>query len=321
MSEFSNSELRRLDLTLLLVFLGLLRRRKALDVAVDLGLTQSAISQALRRLRDIFGDELFLRRPHGMEPTATALALERPVAMAVEGLRGALGAARAFDPATATGLVRVAALDAEQAVLVPPLASRLRRLAPGMTLSVLPMGRDAAMEALSEGQADIAVGFVWNRPDAVCGEVLYDEGFLVAGRPEVLPDAPRIGIDTYCAADHVLVSPAGDLRGVVDDQLEAMERSRRVVLGLPAFLPALAAAAGAYALVTLPGRVARAFAPGFGLATAEPPLPVRRFPVSAFWHRRNDADPRTVWLRRQLRDIEGDVAVNGRPAADDLTRG
>ena len=238
MSEFSNNELRRLDLTLLLVFLGLLRRRKALDVAVDLGLTQSAISQALRRLRDIFGDELFLRRPHGMEPTATALALERPVAMAVEGLRGALGAARAFDPATATGLVRVAALDAEQAILVPPLASRLRRMAPGMTLSVLPMGRDAAMEALSEGRADIAVGFVWNTPDAVCGEVLYDEGFLVAGRPAVLPDAPRIGLDSYCAADHVLISPAGDLRGVVDDQLEAMGRSRRVVLGLPAFLPA-----------------------------------------------------------------------------------
>lgn len=321
MSEFSNNELRRLDLTLLLVFLGLLRRRKALDVAVDLGLTQSAISQALRRLRDIFGDDLFLRRPHGMEPTATALALERPVALAVEGLRGALGTARAFDPATATGLVRVAALDAEQAVLVPPLASRLRQLAPGITLSVLPMGRDAAMEALSEGRADIAVGFVWNKPDAVCGEVLYDEDFLVAGSPGVLPDAPRIDIEAYCGADHVLISPAGDLRGVVDDQLEAMGRSRRVVLGLPAFLPALAAVAAASALVTLPARVARAFAPGFGLVTAEPPLPVRRFPVSVFWHQRNDADPRTLWLRRQLQDIEAVVTANGQAAAEDLVRG
>ncbi len=118
MSEFSTSELRRLDLTLLLVFLGLVRHRKAVDVAAELGLTQSAISQALKRLRDIFGDDLFLRRPHGMEPTATALALEAPVAAAVNSLRGALGAARAFSPATATGVVRVAALDAEQAVLI-----------------------------------------------------------------------------------------------------------------------------------------------------------------------------------------------------------
>jgi DNA-binding transcriptional LysR family regulator len=301
MSELSTSELRRLDLTLLLVLLGLLRHRKALDVAADLGLTQSAISQALKRLRDIFGDALFLRRPYGMEPTALALALEAPVAAAVEALRGALGAARSFDPATATGLVRLAALDAEQAVLIPPLAARLRRLAPGLTLSVLPLGRGAAMDALSEGRADLVLGYVWDLPEAISAEPLYDESFLVAGRPEALPQAPHIGLDAYCAADHVLISPGGDLRGVVDDQLAAMDRRRRVVLGLPAFLPALAAVAASQALVTLPARVARAFAPGFGLATAEPPIPVRTFPVSVFWHRRNDTDPRASWIRQQLR--------------------
>ncbi|MFN3282150.1 MAG: LysR family transcriptional regulator [Tabrizicola sp.] len=300
MSDFSISELRRLDLTLLLVLLGLVRHRKAVDVAAELGLTQSAISQALKRLRDIFGDELFLRRPHGMEPTATALALEAPVAAAVEALRGALGVARAFDPATATGVLRVAALDAEQAVLIPPFAARLRQAAPGLTLSVLPLGRGAAMEALSEGRADLALGFVWDPPEAIRVDHLYVEGFLVAGRPEVLPQAPELDLDSYCKADHVLISPGGDLRGVVDDRLEAMGRTRRVVLGLPAFLPALAAAAASRALVTLPARLATAFAPGFGLVTAPPPLEVRRFPVSAFWHRRNDADPRTIWIRQQL---------------------
>jgi DNA-binding transcriptional LysR family regulator len=303
MSELSTSELRRLDLTLLMVFLGLLRHRKALDVAADLGLTQSAISQSLKRLRDIFGDDLFLRRPHGMEPTATALALEVPVAAAVDALRGALGAARTFDPATASGVVRVAALDAEQAVLIPSLAARLRHLAPGLTLSVLPLGRGAAMEALSEGRADLVLGYVWDLPEAISGEPLYDECFLVAGRPEALPHAPHISLDDYCAADHVLIAPGGDLRGVVDDQLAAMDRGRRVVLGLPAFLPALAAVAASGTLVTLPARVARAFAPGFGLATAEPPIPVRSFPVSAFWHRRNDTDPRTAWIRQQIREL------------------
>ncbi len=304
MSELSTSELRRLDLTLLLVFLGLLRHRKALDVAAELGLTQSAISQSLKRLREIFGDELFLRRPHGMEPTATALALEAPVAAAVNALRGALGAARAFDPATATGLVRVAALDAEQAVLVPPLAARLRRLAPGLTLSVLPLGRGEAMDALAEGRADLALGYVWDLPEAISSDSLYSESFLVAGLPSAVPHAPRIDIDSYCTADHVLISPGGDLRGVVDRQLETIGKSRRIILGLPAFLPALAAVAASGALVTLPARVALAFAPGFGLVTAEPPVPVRAFPVSAFWHRRNDADPRTIWIRQQLGELE-----------------
>lgn len=300
MSDLSISQLRRLDLTLLLVFLGMVRHRKAADVAAELGLTQSAISQAVKRLRDIFQDDLFLRRPHGMEPTATALALEDPVRRAVEALRGALGAARTFDPTQAEGVVRIAALDAEQAVLIPPLAARVRSEAPGLRLSVLPLGRADAVEALTEGRADLALGFIWDLPDTIMGESLYEESFLVAGLPQVLPGAPSVSLDAYCAADHVLISPAGDLRGVVDDRLAAMGRHRTITLGLPAFLPALAAVASSGALLTLPARLAESLAPGFGLVTATPPLEVRRFPVSVFWHRRNSADPRTTWLRGQL---------------------
>jgi DNA-binding transcriptional LysR family regulator len=300
MSDLSISQLRRLDLTLLLVFLGLVRHRKAADVAAELGLTQSAISQAVKRLRDIFQDDLFLRRPHGMEPTATALALEDPVRRAVEALRGALGAARAFDPMQAEGIVRIAALDAEQAVLIPPLAARLRQAAPGLRLSVLPLGRADAVEALTEGRADLALGFIWDLADTIMSEQLYEESFLVTGLPTALPYAPTVNLDAYCAADHVLISPAGDLRGVVDDRLAAMGRHRTITLGLPAFLPALAAVASSGALLTLPARLAQRLAPGFGLVTATPPLEVRRFPVSVFWHRRNSADPRTAWLRGQL---------------------
>jgi DNA-binding transcriptional LysR family regulator len=285
-----------LDLTLLLVFLGLLRHRKALDVAGELGLTQSAISQALRRLRDVFGDPLFLRRPHGMEPTATALGLERPVALAVEALRGALGQARAFDPAAVRGVVRVAALDSQQAGLIPALAARLRDRAPGLTLSVLPLGRGAAIEALVEGRIGIFFGFLPDLPDTIRSRPLHAETYLVAGRSDSLPDAPEIGLDAYCAADHVLVSPGGDLAGIVDAELERQDRSRRVILGLPAFLPALAAVRASGALVTLPARIAQTFAPGFGLVTALPPLALRSFDVSAYWHRRNDHDPQVQWL-------------------------
>lgn len=287
---------------MLLVFLGLVRHRKAADVALELGLTQSAISQAVKRLRDIFQDELFLRRPHGMEPTATALALEEPVRRAVEALRGALGAARTFDPMQAEGVVRIAALDAEQAVLVPPLAARLRQAAPGLCLSVLPLGRSDAVEALTEGRADLALGFIWDLPETLLGEQLYEESVLVTGLPQALPDAPSVSLDAYCAADHVLISPAGDLRGVVDDRLAAMGRNRTITLGLPAFLPALAAVASTGALLTLPARLAQRLAPGFGLVTATPPLEVRRFPVSVFWHRRNSTDPRTLWLRKAIAD-------------------
>lgn len=311
MTDLSNNEIRRLDLTLLLVFLGLLRHRKATAVAQDLGLTQSAISQALKRLRDIFGDELFLRLPHGMEPTATALALEEPVASAVEILRGALGAARDFDPAEASGVLHVAAMDAEQAVLIPALSERLQSHAPGLRLSVLPLGRGAAIDALIEGRADLALGFFWDEPEVICSQMLYEETYRVVGCPSVLATAPALDLDAYCAADHVLISPAGDLRGVVDDRLEAMDRTRRVVLGLPAFLPAFAAVSSSKAIVTLPRRLAEVFAPKFGLAVARPPLELRHFPVSAYWHRRNHGTPQTQWLCDQLLECARDPSGTG----------
>ncbi len=285
MSDLSTSELRSLDLTLLLVFLGLLRHRNALTVAGELGLTQSAISQSLERLRGIFGDELFLRRPHGMEPTAVALALEGPIAKAFEAPRGALGAAQCFDAASAAGTVRIAALDAQQAVVTPLLAARLRFQAPGLRLSVLPLVRRDAVEALKVGSVDLSLGLLWDIPETFSSERLFEETYLVAGLPTSV--SQTFDLDAYCAAHHVLVAPGGDLHWIVDTHIKAIGRSRNVVLGLPGFLPTLAAVAGSDALVTLPKRVAFAFCPAFGLVTVEPPLDIRPFPVSVFWHRRN----------------------------------
>ena len=290
MSDLTETELRRLDLTLLLIFLGLLRHRKARLVADDLGMTQSAISQALRRLRDIFSDDLFLGRPHGLEPTATALALEAPITGVVETLRSALKEARAFDPAQAQGIVRIAALDALQAVLITALSARLWAEAPGLRLSVLPLGREDAVLALHEGRADIALGLMPKADDRLSQDVLYEETYLVAGTPTALPEAPDLTLDRYCAANHILVSPVGDLNGIVDLALTSLGRSRRVVLALPAFLPALAAASQSGLLVTMPARVARTFAPGFGLRTATPPFPCQRR-LKSDPHRRLESDP------------------------------
>ena len=300
MSDLSNSELRRLDLTLLLIFLGLIRTRKAAAVALELGLTQSAISQAIRRLRDVFGDELFLRRPHGMEPTTTALALEAPVTEAVYALRSALGSTRSFDPSNASGVVRVAALHAEQAVLIPGLLAQLRRLAPGLTLSILPTGRSEAVQALKDDRADLALGFFRDIPDICSSQTIYIEEYLVVGRPDILTEAPRLALDFYCGADHLLTAPGGGNRGVVDDHLTRLGRERHVLLSFPAFLPALAATAETGTLLTLPSRVAIQFAHKFGLVTASPPLELPSFPVSVLWHRRNEANPKTQWLRTLL---------------------
>jgi DNA-binding transcriptional LysR family regulator len=117
-----------------------------------------------------------------------------------------------------------------------------------------------------------------------------------------LPNAPALAIKDYLAADHILVSPGGDMRGIVDQALESQGQSRRVTLALSAFLPALAAASVTGALVTLPSRIAETFAAGFGLVVAEPPIAIRSFTISTLWHRRCDGDPRLGWLMAQLQD-------------------
>lgn len=302
MSDIDQIKLRRLDLTVLLVFLGLMRRRKATEVGRELGLTQSAVSHALRRLRGIFGDELFLRRPHGLEPTAIAIAAEAPIQAAVDQLRAALAAPGGFDPANAEGLVRIAAYDAELATLLPPLICRLGHEAPGLTVIARALGRREALEALAAGEVDLALGFFWNLDDAFVAVPLLEEEYRVVGGAATRKRGP-LTLERYLALPHILVSPGGDLRGIVDTLLERDGRTRRVVAAVPLFFPALAAVRGSRAIATIPRRIAEIYAPAFDLWVAEPPLAIRRFTVAAVRHRRNLANPLQLWLNDILREI------------------
>jgi DNA-binding transcriptional LysR family regulator len=302
MSDIDQIKLRRLDLTVLLVFLGLMRRRKATEVARELGLTQSAVSHALRRLREIFGDELFLRRPHGLEPTAVAIAAEAPIQAAVEQLRAALAAPGGFEPAKAEGLVRIAAYDAELATLLPPLVCRLGHEAPKLTLAARALARGEALDALARGEVDVAVGFFWKLDEGFLATPLLEEEYRVVGG-HATKRKGALSLERYLALPHILVSPAGDLRGIVDTMLEREGRSRRVVAAVPLFFPALAAVRNSAAVATIPRRIAEGYAAAFELWVAEPPLAIRRFTISAVRHRRNQASPLHLWLTAILAEI------------------
>ncbi|MGL6208986.1 MAG: LysR family transcriptional regulator [Paracoccaceae bacterium] len=304
MSDIDEITLRQLDLMVLLVFLGMMRHRKAVTVAGQMGLTQSSISHALKRLRGVFGDPLFLRKPHGMEPTALARALEPQVREAVEVLNAALRTGAGFDPTTATTVLRIGTYDNEMAVLVPGLLDRLARLAPGLRLVVRSVGRDAALQALDRGEIDLALGYFWSLGEGYLAEPLYDESYLVvarAGHPGVTDQGWTL--EAYAAAAHLLVSPAGGLRGIVDDELARVGQSRRVVASVPLFFPALATVAESDLIATLPARLVRAYAPRFGLSAHPAPVAIRKFTISAVRHRRNLKSGLHDWLQAQISDV------------------
>lgn len=298
----SQIDIRRLDFGLLLVFAELMRHRKATVVADRLGLTQSSISHALGRLRDLLGDPLFLRRPAGMEPTLRALELE-PQVRAILDMAGRLvHPDQRFDPATAEGRIRIGTSDHAGALILPRLAARLRETAPGLIVSSRPLVRRQATDALTAGDLDLALGFFFNPGPGIETERLFEDGYAVVARP----DHPAwsdgtIDLAAYLQADHALVSYDGDARGIVDTTLQAMGARRRVVATVPSALLALALVANAPLVATLPRRLVAAYAGAFGLAVTAPPLAIRPFPLHLAWHERTQGSPQRAWVAEAIR--------------------
>jgi DNA-binding transcriptional LysR family regulator len=301
MSEFHKTKLRQIDFTLLLVFSEAMQHRKLAIVATRLGLSQPAISHALKRLRLVFDDELFLRRPHGIEPTARALALEPEVMRLLEAAQQAFVGPSSFDPATAKRDIRVAAPDFEVALLAPKLVNLVATHAPGLRLAFRHIVRAAALRALSEGEVDLVLGYLQPGPDFVA-QPLFDETFRVVCRKRHPRIGTRLSLQTYVACDHVLVSLGGDFDGVADRALREMGLSRRVVASIPHFVPALATVAETDVIATVPARLAELYAVRLGLKTFRPPLKLPSFNVRIFRHRRDRNDATLDWICARLKE-------------------
>ncbi len=307
MTDIDTAKVRRLDMTLLLVFAETLRLRKLTLVAQRMGLTQPAISHSLARLREIFGDPLFLRRPHGLEPTARARELERHVSAILHLAQSALAGPEAFDPASAKRDFRIAALDQLASLLGAPLCKLFESEAPAMSLTFRPDARAAALELLERGELDLALGAIAPPSASFASATLYRETYAVAARR----DHPSFDgtLPHFLAARHILVSISGDRSGVVDTALKAQGLRRQVAAVFPLFLPALATVAETDMIATVPKRLAEANAQRFGLTLHDPPVPLRPFSVNAVWHRRNASDGAIAWLVSKLRDATAPPAA------------
>ena len=286
--KFDDAKLRRLDLTLLLVFEEAMATGKLSAAARRLGLTQSAISHAVTRLRDAFGDELFIRASRGVHPTPRALAMREQVSEALRLINGALRPAP-FDPNRDERVFRIAASDYETSLIVPRLVGD----GLGVTRYVFrTLIRKDAIEALHAGDIDLLIGYTWDKDKACDSVTLYDEDYTVVARKKHPAMAKPLNMGTYTSYGHLLVSPGGTLNGIVDRALKDAGASRRVVVAVPYFLAALATAARTDLLATVPRRVAHCHAGHFKLAIAVPPVPIRSFPVQMIWSRRMG------WIRR-----------------------
>ena len=296
----SDSDIRRLDLTLLLVLSSLLKTRKTTATARELGVTQSTVSHALAKLRDILGDALFIRHQRGLIPTARALQLAPRLAHILDLVRDAVRV-KPFDPKTESRLVRISGTDYPCSLLAAPLLEYLGNEAPGIRLSFRPLVRQDAINALSNGELDFAIGPFPGRHDSFDRELLWSDDYAVVVR-ETHPTIKRsCSLAQYVGARHVLVSQDGDLVGLVDHALAAKQLARRVIAAVPYFLTALATVAQSDAIVTMPTSVARAYASQFQLRLFPCPVSVRPLQVSLLVARHMAGDPLHQWLSAAIK--------------------
>ena len=306
-----NVNFRTLDLNLLRVFDEVMAERNLTRAAKNLSLTQPAVSNALRRLRDVLGDELVRRAGAGVEPTPRALALWPTIRDALRHLQHTL-APSDFNPATADTSFVLAMADATAAELIPGLVQIAELEAPGIAVRVVPLTTRDPRQLLESEGADMAVGYFpavlasltarGQSGAAVPFETqrLYVGQYVcVMRRGHPLADKP-LTLDDYCAARHLLVSFSGRPYGFIDQTLGTLGRERRIVVTVNQFFTAGRVVANSDLLTVLPRHFVSVTGIDDELVLRDLPFDQPLVHVDAVWHRRAQHGHAHEWLRDAL---------------------
>lgn len=301
---------RTLDLNLLRVFDVVMTERSVTRAAERLAMTQPAVSNALRRLRETTRQELFTPSSTGVVPTRQAEALWPSVRAALGGLRDVFEP-QAFDPRTDAHSFTLAMADATAAVIVPPLVRALDAGQAKVDLRFVPLASRDPRALLEHGDADLALGFFPELPGALAAEVgsssmqleqLWGCEYVCVMRHDHPLAAQRaLTLEAFCAAKHLRVSFAGRPRGFVDDALQRLGRTRQVMITVNQFHSAGCVVRQSDLLTVLP----RSFVPATGfaseLACRTLPFDMPGIDVALLWHRRHEHDAAQRWLRDAVR--------------------
>ena len=295
--------IRDLDLNLLRAFDAVLRDKSVTAAAARLDLTQPAVSNALARLRGLFGDPLFVRTPRGMNPTPLAQELAGPVRQALGLIEAALAQGAGFDPASSTRTFRFYMSDIGEIFFLPPLVERVQREAPGVRLEAFGVPLEHIVDALASGELDLATGFLPGLGAQVRTRRLFLDPYVCMMRA----DHPKIGRALsrrqFAEASHALVSSFGSGHRVVEESLERHGLARRIALRVPHFTVVPMVLERSDLLLTIPLRIARVFEKGGRLKSLKLPVRIPPADIGVHWHERSERDPGSRWLRELMVEL------------------
>jgi DNA-binding transcriptional LysR family regulator len=300
-----------IDLNLLIVFEALMNERNVTRAASHLGLSQPAVSSALKRLRHTIGDPLLIRTRGGMRPTPRAEQMFSSVAQSLASIHSALRAGTSFAAGEAERSFSVMMSDVGEVVYLPRLVRFLRREAPAVRLLVRRLARPRVHDELASGGVDLAIGWM-EGANGLCREILFCEEFVCIVRP----DHPRVSrrlTRSQLAAEWHLVVGRHDFGSSMVVRSSGMSlkrgpkvdasRSVKVAMTVPHFLAVPNIIASTDLVCVVPRRLGQVYADFGQVRIAALPTKGESFEVCQFWHKRLDSDPASVWLRCVVRNL------------------
>lgn len=291
-----------IDIRLLQVFDAVYKSRSVSEAAVTLDLGQPAVSVALSKLRQHFGDPLFVRTSSGMEPTPFSAGLVRPVRAVLDALDVVMGHQNNFDPATSKRLFRICMTDISQLVLLPKLWEALNVAAPGIRIDVLPLSSEIA-HMLESGEADLALGLMPQLEAGFYQNVLFSQKFacmLSANHPRIQKE---LRLDQFAFENHAVVNSSGAAPLILDREISRMGITRKVSLNIPNFIGAALVVEHTDLILTIPERLADVLQGRSAVRIFPLPFQLPQYEVKQHWHERFHHDPGSRWLRRVIANL------------------
>ena len=299
-------ELEEIDLNLLVVFKQLLAQRSVSRAAEALGLSQPAVSNSLARLRKLMGDELFLRTPSGMEPTPYAEQLAESLTYGLGMIHSALNQRTTFEAASSPRSFVIGMTDIGEIYFLPKLMERLKRDAPGVTVSTVRNTAASLREDMEAGKVDLAIGLLPQLKAGFFQRRLFRQRYVCMFRKGHKLDKRKVSLTEFSAAEHLLIVSEGTGHGKVDEVLKRSGIERRVSLTVPHFVAIGHILQATDMVATVPERLAERMAEPFNLAYVAHPAALPEVAINAFWHAKFHKAPANQWLRGVVFDLFSD---------------
>ena len=298
-------KLRDFDLNLLLAFNALLKENSVSKAAERMFITQSAMSHALNRLRDLLDDPILVRTSEGMKPTPRAISMKSQINEVLRDIQQIVGEPKHFHPSTSKYQFVIEAADYMEYMLLPPLIGRVFHNAPGVGIQIKKPEPNFPEKAMEEGNTDIMLGFNKDidAPRRFVKEILFEDERVCLLRKDHPLVKKKLTLEKFIEMDHLRISPTGNKLGAVDNVLLLKGLERHIALMVPHFLYAPHILSTTDMVLSPPLRIAEQLIQFCPLKIMPLPLKIPPYQICMVWSPIREKDPAHIWLREQIRAV------------------